>query len=125
MDTSERVIGDVTVLDLKGRFVEDRDNHFMDTMNRLVREGRRKVLLNFDEVTYVDSAGLGMLVAKFVTLNKRDGQLKLCKLHPRSFRVLDITRLLTIFQSFDSEEEAIDSFAEEAETGVMRPIGGQ
>jgi anti-sigma B factor antagonist len=114
MQISERRIGDVTILDLTGRFVEDHDNHFMDTMNRLVREGHRKVLLNFDEITYVDSAGLGMLVAKFVTLNKRDGHLKLCKLHHRSFRVLDVTRLLTIFQSFDSEEEAIESFAEAA-----------
>lgn len=116
MQISERTIGDVTILDLKGRFIEDHDNRFMDTMNRLVREGRRKVLLNFDEITYIDSAGLGMLVAKYVTLNKRGGDLKLCKLHRRSFRVLDITRLLSIFESFDSEAEAIDSFATKRET---------
>lgn len=111
MEIIEREIGDVTVLDLKGRFVEEPENDFMNAINRLVRLGRRKVLLNFDAVTYIDSAGLGMLVAKFVTLNKRDGQLKLCKLHPRSFRVLDITRLLTFLESYDSESEAIASFA--------------
>lgn len=110
MEISQRQAGDVTILDLKGRFVEDRDNAFMETMNRLVRLGTRKVLLNFDEITYVDSAGLGMLVAKYVTLNKRDGDLKLCNMHQRSFRVLDITRLLTIFEAFDSEAKAIESF---------------
>lgn len=111
MEISERQVGDVTVLDLKGRFVEDRDNDFMNTIDRLVRLGRRKVLLNLDEISYVDSAGLGMLVSKFVTLNKRDGALKLCRLHRPSFRVLDVTRLLTVFETFESEAEAIKSFA--------------
>lgn len=111
MEISERQVGDVTILDLKGRFVEDRDNDFMNIVDRLVRAGRRKVLLNLDEITYVDSAGLGMMVSKFVTLNKREGALKLCKLHRPSFRVLDVTRLLTVFETFESEAEAIKSFA--------------
>jgi anti-sigma B factor antagonist len=111
MQITERLIGDVTVLDLKGRFVEERGDDFRETMNRLVKGGVRKVLLNFDEITYVDSAGLGMLVAKYITLNKRDGHLKLCNLHRRSFRVLDVTRLLSIIESFESEAEAIQSFA--------------
>ena len=111
MQISERTVGDITILDLKGRFVEERGDDFRDTMNRLVKGGVRKVLLNFDEITYVDSAGLGMLVAKYITLNKRDGHLKLCKLHTRSFRVLDITRLLTIIESFESEADAIKSFS--------------
>ena len=110
MEITERTLGDVTILDLKGRFVEERGDDFRDTMNRLVRAGVRKVLLNFDEITYIDSAGLGMIVSKYITLNKRDGHLKLCKLHRRSFRVLDITRLLTIIPSFESEAEAIQSF---------------
>jgi anti-sigma B factor antagonist len=112
MEISERLVGDVTILDLKGRFVEERGDDFRDTVNRLVKEGRRKVLLNLNEITYVDSAGLGMLVAKFVTLEKKAGALKLCRLHERSFRVLDVTRLLTIFESFESEAEAIASFRE-------------
>jgi anti-anti-sigma factor len=111
MQISERLVGDVTVLDLNGRFVEERGDDFRETMNRLVKGGVRKVLLNFDGITYVDSAGLGMLVAKYITMNKRDGHLKLCNLHTRSFRVLDITRLLTIIPSFESENEALQSFA--------------
>lgn len=110
MQILERLVGDVTVLDLKGRFVEERGDDFRETMNRLVKGGVRKVLLNFDEITYVDSAGLGMLVAKYITLNKREGHLKICNLHRRSFRVLDVTRLLTIIESFESEAEAIQSF---------------
>src|SRR5919106_1906669 len=111
MEITERIVGDITILDLKGRFVEERGDDFRDTMNRLVKGGVRKVLLNFDEITYVDSAGLGMIVSKYITLNKRDGHLKLCKLHQRSFRVLDITRLLTIIESFESESDAIASFS--------------
>ena len=114
MEITERTVGDITILDLKGRFVEERGDDFRDTMNRLVKGGVRKVLLNFDEITYIDSAGLGMIVSKFISLNKRDGHLKLCKLQSRSFRVLDITRLLTIIESFESEAEAIQSFSKPA-----------
>jgi anti-sigma B factor antagonist len=122
MQISERTVGDVTILDLRGRFVEERQNDFRDAVDRLVHLGCRKVLLNFDEVTYVDSAGLGMLVSKYVTLDRKEGKLKLYGLHPRSLRVLDITRLLTIFESFDSEAHAVASFAIEPpsdETGVL------
>ena len=107
---AERTVGNVTILDLKGRFVDGEDEVFRDTMNRLVREGKIKVLLNLDGVDYMDSAGLGMLVSRYVRLTKYDGQLKLCNLHRRSFRVLDITNLLTVFQTFDSEDEAVRSF---------------
>ncbi|HYU77372.1 MAG TPA: STAS domain-containing protein, partial [Vicinamibacterales bacterium] len=87
-----------------------------EAMNRLVRLGRKKVLLNLDGVTYIDSSGLGMLVSRYIRLNKHDGQLKLCNLHYRSFRVLDVTKLLTVFETFDSEAEAMASFA-----GKMSP----
>jgi anti-sigma B factor antagonist len=111
MEIVERSVGDVTVLDLKGRLLlGDGDDLFRDTVNQLVQLGRRKILLNLDEVTHIDSAGLGMMVSKYITLHKRDGQLKLCHLHVRSFRVLHITKLLTVFESFSSEAEAIESF---------------
>jgi anti-anti-sigma factor len=110
MQIVERTAGAVTILDLKGRFVDDEDEMFRETMNRLVREGKLKVLLNLDEVDYMDSAGLGMLVSRYVRLTKHDGQLKLCNLHPRSFRVLNITNLLTVFATFDSEDAALRSF---------------
>jgi anti-sigma B factor antagonist len=113
MEIVERTFGDVTVLELKGRLVDDREEIFREAMNRLVRQGRRKVVLNFDLVDYVDSAGLGILVSRYIRLTKHDGQLKLCNLHRRSFRVLDITKLLTVFQAYDSEDEAVRSFEEQ------------
>jgi anti-anti-sigma factor len=120
MDIVDRVAGDVTVLDLVGRFVDDREEIFRETMNRLVREGRRKVLLNFDGVTYMDSAGLGMLVSRYIRLTKFDGQLKLCNLHRRSFRVLDITNLLTVFDSYESERLALLSFRDAEDQKIAR-----
>jgi anti-sigma B factor antagonist len=111
MQITERVVGDVTILDLKGRLVvADGDDLFRDTLNRLIDSGCRKVLLNLGELTYVDSGGLGVMVAKYVSMFNRDGQLKLCHVHERPFRVLHITRLLSVFESFDSEAEAVQSF---------------
>lgn len=107
---TERVVGDVTILDLAGRFVDGRDEVFRETMNRLIRDGRRKVLLNLEQVNYMDSAGLGMLVSRYIRLTKFNGQLCLCNLGHRSFHVLDITNLLTVFKSYDSEQLALLSF---------------
>jgi anti-sigma B factor antagonist len=112
MEIVERAIGDLTILDLKGRLVAgDGDELFRDTVSRLTETGRRKLLVNLAEVTSVDSCGVGVLVSKYITLCKRGGQLKLYNLRPRSFRVLDVTKLLTVLESFESEAEAVRSFA--------------
>ena len=111
MEISERALGGLTILDLKGRLVEhDGDDVFRDAIDRLAQLGRTKVLLNMGEVPYIDSCGLGVLVSKYVTLHKRDGQLKLCNLTPRSERVLAVTRLLTVFEAFASEADGVRSF---------------
>jgi anti-sigma B factor antagonist len=111
MKISERTISDLTILDLKGQLVEgDGDEVFRAALDGLVQRGRTKVLLNMDEVPYIDSCGLGALVSKYVTLRKRDGQLKLCNLGPRSSRVLAITRLLGVFETFASEADGVRSF---------------
>jgi anti-sigma B factor antagonist len=107
----ERMAGDVTILDLKGRLVVgDGDALFLDTLNRLVQEGRFKILLNLNEVTYVDSGGLGVLVSKYISLCRRGGILKLCRVQDRPLRVLGITKLTTVFESFESEAAALKSF---------------
>ena len=111
MQIIERTIGDLTILDLKGRLVAgDGDDEFRDAVDRLVELGRDKVLLNLDEVPFVDSGGLGVLVSKYVTLRRRGGQLKLCNLGPRVVRVLEITKLLTVFEVFTSEAAGVKSF---------------
>jgi anti-sigma B factor antagonist len=116
MEISERTVGDLTILNLKGRLVEsDGADVFRDAVDRLVQRGRLKVLLNMDQVPYIDSCGLGALASKYVTLRKRNGQLKLCNLSPRSSKVLEVTKLLTVFEAFASEAEGVKSFAGAAE----------
>jgi anti-sigma B factor antagonist len=111
MEIAERTIGDLTILDLNGRLVAgDGDDVLRDTVDRLVGLGCRKLLLNFQEVPYIDSGGLGVLVSKYVTLGRRDGRLKLCNLTPRAAKVFQITKLLTVFETFASEAEGIESF---------------
>lgn len=112
MQITERTDGDVTILAVKGRLVlGDGDDSFVNAVNRLAYSGRTKIVLNLDDVTYIDSAGLGVLVSKYVTLRNRGGNLKVCNIHRRSFEVLTITRLLTVFESFDSEAQAVESFS--------------
>jgi anti-sigma B factor antagonist len=111
MQIVECKTGDVTILRLTGRLVyEDGFDDLRQALNRVLGEGGANVLLNLDEVTYLDSAGVGLIACKYVTLSRLGGQLKLCNLHSRSHRVLNITKLLTIFESFDSEADGVKSF---------------
>ena len=111
MEILQRKVRGVVILDLRGRFVlEDGVTPFVDLMNALIRPGRARILLNFEGVTYLDSAGVGAVAWKYVTARKRDGDVKLLNLRPRSFTVLDTTKLLTVIESFESEEKAIESF---------------
>jgi anti-sigma B factor antagonist len=115
MTLSTRTVGNVTVLDVKGRLVlGDGDETFTKTVNELAFTGHVNIVLNMDEVTYIDSMGLGVMVSKYVTLRNRGGNLKVCNIHRRNFEVLTVTRLLTVFESFDSEAAAVASFGESA-----------
>jgi anti-sigma B factor antagonist len=107
----QRTVENVTILDLEGRLVaEDGFEPLRQTLNRLIADGRTNVLLNMDRVIYLDSAGIGLIACKYVTLNRHNGHLKLCNLHLRSHEVLNVTKLLTVFEAFDSESDAIRSF---------------
>ena len=111
MKIAERSAGDVTILDLEGRLIlDDGFEPLRLTLNRVIGEGRRKLLLNLDRLTFLDSAGIGLIACKYVTVRRHGGQLKLCNLRPRSHEVLNITKLLTIFESFDNETDAVKSF---------------
>ena len=110
MQISQREVGGVVILDLAGRFVlEDGVTPFVDRMNALVREGRTRIVLNFEHVTYLDSAGVGAIAWKYATVRKSGGDVKLLKLQPRSYIVLDTTHLLTVLGAFDSEDAALAS----------------
>ena len=109
---TERVVGDVTILRLTGRLVLfEGDAVLRQYVDDLVRQGRVKLLLDFAAVTYIDSAGIGMLIAKYLSVRRKGGDLKLLQLTARSLLVMTITKLFTVFETFDTEEDALRSFA--------------
>jgi anti-sigma B factor antagonist len=115
MEIRQREIRQIIILDLSGRFVlEDGVDAFLELMNALIRGGRRQILVNFEGVTYLDSAAVGAIAGKYVTAQKRGGDVKLLHLGVRSFTVLEKTRLLTVISSYDSEDAAIASFETES-----------
>jgi anti-sigma B factor antagonist len=112
MTIQERVVGAVTVLDLSGKLVlGDGDALMKDKIHSLVFQGRKQIVLNMGGVSYMDSSGLGALVASSVTAKNNGGQIKLVSLTKRLQDLLSIAKLLTVFEAYDSEEEAISSFA--------------
>ena len=111
MELIERSADGVVILDLSGRFIlSDGEELFRTKVDELIERGQLQVLVNFKDVTYLDSAGIGSLVWKYVTIRKLGGRLKLVNLKVRSFRVLATTRLLAVLENFESEQEALDSF---------------
>ena len=107
---SSRRLDDVVILDISGRItIGEGTVTLRDTMQKLLHDGDRKVVVNLEDVDYVDSAGLGELVAAFTVVRAQGGQLKLLKLTHRIHDLLQITKLLTVFDSFDNETEAIKS----------------
>ena len=113
MQITQREVRGVIILDLEGRLVlEDGVTPFVECMNALGRRDGTRILLNFEKVTYLDSAGVGAVAWKYVTVRKRNGDVKLLHLHPKTFTVLKTTKLLTVIESFESEDAAIDSFVD-------------
>jgi anti-sigma B factor antagonist len=111
MDISERNAGNVTVLNLSGKItLGDGDTLLKDKLHSLLHQGRKDVLLNLGEVSYVDSAGLGAIVGAYTTITKEGGTLKLANVTKKLQDLLSITKLLTVFETFDSEDEALRSF---------------
>jgi anti-sigma B factor antagonist len=115
MHIDERTIGDVVVLDVKGRVqLGEGDELLKDKVNSLLNQGRKKIVLNLAEVPYIDSAGLGEVVRTFTTVSRQGGQLKLLNLTKRITDLLAITKLLTVFDTYDSEQDAVQSFSASA-----------
>ena len=111
LQISERRFGDVAVVGLSGRLVaDDEDIFFKNRIDALLEQGVTKVVVDLHDVTLVDSGGVGVLVAKLLTLRGRGGDLRLARLTSRSWRVLSIAHLLTVFQPYDSVAEAVQSF---------------
>jgi anti-sigma B factor antagonist len=110
MQITDRQVGDVTIVDLKGQLVLGGGELLRDKVNSQVQQGRKKIVVNLSEVPYMDSSGLGELVRCYATVAKNGGTLRLLGLTKRISDLLSITKLLTVFDTFDSEEEAVASF---------------
>jgi anti-sigma B factor antagonist len=112
MQIEERAAGDVMVLDLKGKMtLGEGDELLKDKVNSLAMQGHRKLLLNLADVPYIDSAGLGEIVRTYTTISRQGGQLKLLNLTKRITDLLSITKLLTVFETYDNEADAVRSFS--------------
>lgn len=111
LQIADRTVNGVTILDMQGRLVLDETDLFRRRVEDLIRDNRLRIVLNLKGVTYIDSAGVGMMVAKYLSVRRRGGDLKLLHLSPRSHRVMTITHLLTVFEAFDSEDQAVAAFA--------------
>ena len=87
------------------------DELLKDKVNSLMNQGRTKILLNLAEVPYIDSAGLGEIVRTYTTVSRQGGTMKLVNLTKRITDLLAITKLLTVFETYDTEAEALKSYA--------------
>ena len=112
MEIKERVVGGVSILDLSGKIVlGEGDMQVKERIKDLLADGQRKILLNLADVNYIDSAGLGALISSYTTAKREGGSLKLVNLTKRIQDLLAITKLITVFETFDNEAEALASFS--------------
>jgi len=115
MQIDERIVEGVTILDLKGKMtLGEGDELLKDKVNSLLQQNQKKIVLNLAEVPYIDSAGLGEIVRTYTTVSRQGGSLKLLNLTKRITDLLSITKLLTVFETFESENDAVRSFTQSA-----------
>ena len=111
LSIKERQAGDVTILDLSGKItIGEGSVQLREAVRKLLDEGKKKILLNLGDVSYVDSSGIGELVSSFTTTNTQGGRLKLLSLTKKIHDLLQITKLLTVFETYDNEQDAVASF---------------
>ncbi len=111
LNITERQAGDVTILDLDGKVtIGEGSVALRTTIRRLLGEGKGKILLNLAGVGYVDSSGIGEFVSSFTSVKKEGGVLKLLNLTQKIQDLLAITKLLTVFDVFENEGEALASY---------------
>jgi anti-sigma B factor antagonist len=111
LNLKERQADGVTILDLSGKItIGEGSVQLREAVRRLLDEGKKKILLNLGDVSYVDSSGIGELVSSYSTTTNNGGQLKLLNLTKKIQDLLMITKLLTVFETHDNEEAAVASF---------------
>lgn len=112
MTIETRTAGSVTILDIHGKItIGEGSAEVRNTVRDLLQSGKKDILLNLGDVSYVDSSGIGELVSSFTTVSNQGGQLKLLNLTKKLKELLAITKLLTVFDSYDDEKTALASFS--------------
>ncbi len=113
MQLEQRTVGDIVVVTVSGEITLTKGGNVAlnDKIRSLVQQGHTKLLLDLGDVPYVDSAGLGELVHAYTTTKNKGGTLKLVRLTKRIKDLLTITKLATVFESYESEAAAIASFS--------------
>ena len=112
MDITERTVGAITLLDLRGKLtIPEGAQLLKDKSESLVFQKRTQVIVNLAAVPYIDSGGLGQLVACYTTLARAGGRLTLINVNAKNHDLLSITKLVSVFDTFDTEREAIESYA--------------
>jgi anti-sigma B factor antagonist len=121
LSITERRNDSIVILDLEGNIrLGEGSRTLHEKVRLLVENGEKEILLNLAKVSYVDSCGLGELVAGYTTLQKSDGEMKLLNLTDRVTELMVITKLLTVFDVFENEEEAIESFKDTSENTELK-----
>jgi anti-sigma B factor antagonist len=112
MQLEEHIVGDVTIITVTGDITLNKGSDVVlrDKVRSLLQQGRTKLLIDLGRVAYVDSAGLGELVQAYITAKNKGGTLKLLKTTKRLEDLLTLTKLVTVFDSYDTEAEAVASF---------------
>lgn len=111
LEIQQREREGIVILDLKGRLtVGSEVSTFRDRLQKLISSGRTSIILNLQDVDYIDSTGLGALVMAYTSLQRAGGKIKLLNLSRRGIELLVMTKLTTIFEVFDDEQNAINSF---------------
>jgi anti-sigma B factor antagonist len=119
LNITERRNDLITVLDLEGKIMLGGGSaELHEALRSLVERGERKILLNLADVSYIDSSGLGELVSGYTTLHKAAGELKLFNLSSRVHELMTMTKLLTVFDVYENEAEATESFTSKSAKSV-------
>jgi anti-sigma B factor antagonist len=111
MEMTERIVGGLTILDLNGKLTLGEGAEILkDKVHSLVFQSRTQLIVNLAAVPYIDSGGLGELVASYTTVAKAGGRLTLLNVNKKNHDLLSITKLVTVFETFDSEPDAVESY---------------
>ena len=111
MKSKIRDRGDVRIIELSGKItIGSGDVKIRELIDSALEEGKNKIVFDLDGVGTIDSSGIGEMVACYTTVTKKEGQLKLLRLSPKINDILQVTQLITVFDVFDDEDEAVGSF---------------